>query len=112
MPIFIRCPGHLWVDCKFGQFGDPGDLTEDEWSEGWIPAGERHAVRRSRKPAALAAGGEGMRDGETVLLHMVPYDPTTPHGQAPRPDPARQPEVITPSAPPDRGTDDSRGRGC
>ncbi|MFI6353988.1 hypothetical protein ACIBJF_15325 [Streptomyces sp. NPDC050743] len=33
-----------------------------------------------------------MRDGETVLLHMVPYDRTTPHARAPWPT-ARQPEV-------------------
>ncbi|WP_369393904.1 hypothetical protein AB5J72_44880 [Streptomyces sp. CG1] len=42
MPIFIRCLGHLWVDVKFGHFGEPGDLTEEEGPEGRIQAGLRH----------------------------------------------------------------------
>ncbi|MEU6063771.1 hypothetical protein ABZ864_04480 [Streptomyces sp. NPDC047082] len=28
VPIFIRCPGHLWNDGKFGQIGDQRDLAE------------------------------------------------------------------------------------
>jgi hypothetical protein len=27
--IFIRCPGHLWDDVKFGQIGGPGNLAGD-----------------------------------------------------------------------------------
>lgn len=61
MPIFIRCLGHLWGDAKFSQFGDVGDLAEDEWSEPWIPAGVRHV--------------------STVLVHIVAYDRTAPHVQ-------------------------------
>ncbi|MFV0132279.1 hypothetical protein ACLGIH_03275 [Streptomyces sp. HMX87] len=29
LPIFIRCPGHLSGDGKFGQIGDGGELAED-----------------------------------------------------------------------------------
>ncbi|MER6423110.1 hypothetical protein [Streptomyces sp. NPDC001137] len=27
--IFIRCPGHLWDDVKFGQIGGAGILAGD-----------------------------------------------------------------------------------
>jgi hypothetical protein len=27
VPIFIRCPRHLWCDAKFGQIGDLRDLA-------------------------------------------------------------------------------------
>ncbi|MFF3333953.1 hypothetical protein ACFYWX_31125 [Streptomyces sp. NPDC002888] len=32
VPIFIRCPGHLWGDAKFGQIGERGDLAGVERS--------------------------------------------------------------------------------
>ncbi|MGW1598463.1 hypothetical protein [Streptomyces sp. NPDC002343] len=47
MPIFIRCPRHLWVDGKFGHFGDPRDLAEVPRLDGREPA---------TAPAAVGSG--------------------------------------------------------
>ncbi|MFI7404078.1 hypothetical protein ACIBW9_26980 [Streptomyces sp. NPDC049541] len=33
--IFIRCPGHLWDDVKFGQIGGAGILAGDARSGIW-----------------------------------------------------------------------------
>ncbi|MFG3200596.1 hypothetical protein [Streptomyces sp. NPDC048192] len=84
VPIFIRCLGHLWVDVKFGQFGDPGDLAEGERPEDRIPAGAHHAP----------AGQGGPRP--------PPYDHTAAHsdmqGETGYADPG--------------GADDPQGRRC
>jgi hypothetical protein len=58
VPIFIRCPGHLWDDRKFGQIGESGDLAE------------RHAVGgRFRAEIRLP----GRRGGPEDLRMTTPY---------------------------------------
>ncbi|MEW2158934.1 hypothetical protein AB0950_27200 [Streptomyces sp. NPDC007189] len=84
VPIFIRCLGHLWGDVKFGQFGETGDLAEDERPEDRIPAGARHAPAGQGNP------------------RPPPYDHTATHS-------GMQDETGDAGA---GGADDPRGRRC
>jgi hypothetical protein len=52
VPIFIRCPGHLWDDRKFSQIGESGDLAEPHAVGGRFRAEIRLPVRR-REPQDL-----------------------------------------------------------
>jgi hypothetical protein len=55
--IFIRCPGHLWGDDKFGQIGGGRKLAGDErrWPGGtlWGTAGNKVGMDTARAEVEL-----------------------------------------------------------
>ncbi|MFG2122909.1 hypothetical protein [Streptomyces sp. NPDC048710] len=87
MPIFIRCPRHLWDDDKFGQIGDRCDLAEECGHRGR----ERAEIRlppRSRRPEDLP-----MLLMDTILpptaATVLPVRGQQQPGRRRRPEPAR-----------------------
>ncbi|MBP2050165.1 hypothetical protein J2Z21_003101 [Streptomyces griseochromogenes] len=87
MPIFIRCPRHLWGHDKFGQIGDLRDLAE-EWSRQGRERAEIRLPAQRRRPQDLP-----MPSLHTIVPPTFVTVPPVRGQQQPggprRPDPAR-----------------------
>jgi len=55
--IFIRCPGHLWDDVKFGQIGGAGILAGDARSCIWIRPERAAAAAKTGHVCGRCGGG-------------------------------------------------------
>ncbi|WP_406431723.1 hypothetical protein OHB00_05275 [Streptomyces sp. NBC_00631] len=87
VPIFIRCPGHLWGDRKFSQIGESDDLAEPHAVGGRFRAEIRLPVRR-RGPQDLRMNSpDAIVPLTTATLRRVRVQQQP--GRPWRPEPAR-----------------------
>ncbi|MFD5791941.1 hypothetical protein ACFWIO_00080 [Streptomyces diastatochromogenes] len=87
MPIFIRCPGHLWDDDKFGQIGVRCDLAE------WCGHRGRERAEIRLPPWNRRREDLTMLPMDTILpltaATVLPVRGQQQPGRHRRPDPAR-----------------------
>ncbi|MFD8819387.1 hypothetical protein ACFV23_49935 [Streptomyces sp. NPDC059627] len=87
VPIFIRCPGHLWGDRKFSQIGESGDLAEPRAVGGRFRAEIGLPVRRRRPQDLRMNTPDAVVPLTTATVRRVRVQQQP--GRPRRPEPAR-----------------------